>query len=121
MVHAILYMFVLGAAGSIAGCSANTAGQHTVVCSNDARVTETIWVTSNAPVDVVRATGTGRPPAKYTGVRARLMARRAGEVIAVRNLARKVKAAGGRSRGFRYVKYEYHVDGRVTVTVETDR
>ncbi|MGB0716548.1 MAG: hypothetical protein ACPGXK_11750 [Phycisphaerae bacterium] len=67
---------------------------------------------------IVQAKGTGRPPRKYKGARAKLMARRAAEVIAVRNLARKMNRRGGRLRGFRYVEYHYHSDGRVTAVVE---
>ena len=65
---------------------------------------------------VVRARGIGRPPRHLTGTRAHLMARRAGEVTAVRNLA---KALGTRRvRGFRYVSYLTRADGTVEVTVE---
>ena len=39
---------------------------------------------------VIRASGVGYPPEHMTGGRARLMARRAAEVVAVRNLAVKL-------------------------------
>lgn len=68
---------------------------------------------------VVRATGIGRPPARMRGTRARLMARRAAEVVAVRNLAGKLGL--GRSatvRGFRYLPARLLPDGRIEVTVE---
>jgi hypothetical protein len=68
---------------------------------------------------VVRAMGTGRPPRWMKGARAKLMARRAAEVVAVRNLARKL-GYGPRAkiRGFRYVSAEFLIDGSVRVTVE---
>ena len=44
-----------------------------------------------APVDIVlRATGTGRPPASAAGAQARLMAERAAVLVALRNLAVKL-------------------------------
>ena len=68
---------------------------------------------------VVRAEGIGKPPRRMSGARAKLMARRAAEVRAVRNLA--IKLGYGRRaavRGFRYVSTEYLVDGSVRVMVE---
>ena len=68
---------------------------------------------------VVRAVGIGKPPRRMAGARAKLMARRAAEVRAVRNLA--IKLGYGRRttvRGFRYVSTEYLVDGSVRVMVE---
>ena len=74
----------------------------------------------NSPV--VRAMGIGRPPRWMKGARAKLMARRAAEVVAVRNLARKLGyGPGARIRGFRYVATEYLVDGSIRVTVEYPR
>ena len=76
------------------------------------------------PSDVkhVVATGIGRPPPNIRGGRARLMAKRAAEVIAVRNLARKL-GLGSRAtvRGFRYLPAKYLPDGRVEVTVVLNR
>jgi len=73
-------------------------------------------------VAIVRATGVGRPPARMAGPRGRLMARRAAEVVAVRNLATKL-GHGRRAtlRGFRYVSTRYRPDGSVEVTVESAR
>ena len=68
---------------------------------------------------VVRALGIGKPPHRMRGAQAKLMARRAAEVRAVRNLA--IKLGYGRRptvRGFRYVSMEYLVDGSVRVLVE---
>ena len=68
---------------------------------------------------VVRAMGIGKPPRRMAGARAKLMARRAAEVRAVRNLV--IKLGYGRRaviRGFRYVSTEYLVDGSVRVIVE---
>jgi len=88
-----------------------------------------------APVDIVlRATGTGRPPANAAGAQARLMAERAAVLVALRNLAVKL----GRSQtdvrtgtvkveaflaGHRLAdrRYEYNDDGSlkaVEATVE---
>ena len=80
----------------------------------------------------IRATGIGRPPKHMTGPRAKLMARRAAEVVAVRNLAAKLQGqmvptgrAGiarsrldGVVRGFRYLPPRELPDGTITVTVE---
>ena len=71
---------------------------------------------------VVRAVGIGKPPRRMRGAQAKLMARRAAEVRAVRNLA--IKLGYGRRatvRGFRYVSTEYLVDGSVRVMVEIPR
>lgn len=68
---------------------------------------------------VVLATGVGRPPAHLRGVQARLMARRAAEVVAVRNLARKLGfSRHTRVRGFRYLPARFLRNGWVEVTVE---
>lgn len=80
---------------------------------------------------VIRATGIGRPPAGRPPAQARLMARRAAEVVAVRNLAAKVyghhvESSGGTQRttvrglirGHRYLPARVLPDGRVQVTVE---
>lgn len=71
---------------------------------------------------VVRAMGIGKPPRRMAGAQAKLMARRAAEVRAVRNLAIKL-GYGPRAtvRGFRYVSTEYLVDGSVRVMVEIPR
>lgn len=80
----------------------------------------------------VRATGIGRPPKHMTGPQARLMARRAAEVVAVRNLAAKLQGQPiptGRAgtahtrldavvRGFRYLPSRELPDGTIEVTVE---
>lgn len=67
----------------------------------------------------IRVTGVGNPPRNVSGAQARLMARRAAEVIAVRNLATTL----GCSRravisGFRYASTTYRADGSVEVVVE---
>jgi hypothetical protein len=85
---------------------------------------------------VIQATGIGRPPQGRSPAQARLLARRAAEVVALRNLATELAArdrtaAGGRAstgtfrrttyaqlRGFRYLPPKYLPDGRVEVTVE---
>ena len=80
---------------------------------------------------VVQATGIGKPPAGRAPAQAYLMARRAAEVVAVRNLAAQLAGANdGPSasargvrlqatlRGFRYVAVRTLSDGRVEVTVE---
>lgn len=68
---------------------------------------------------VVRAQGWGRPPAKYAGARAKLMARRAAEVVALRNLAARLNLPpGGVLRGFTWRPPTYHADGSVTIIVE---
>ncbi|MGD2111089.1 MAG: hypothetical protein PVI86_17060 [Phycisphaerae bacterium] len=73
-------------------------------------------------VSTVRAPGVGVPPPRLRGAQARLMARRAAEVRAVRNLAVKL---GDRRRttlrGFRYVSTTYRRDGSVRVVVESTR
>ena len=75
-----------------------------------------------APVVLVRATGIGYPPPRMRSPRARLMARRAAEVVAVRNLARKLGYGDHATlRGFRYVSALYRADGSVEVTVEKAR
>ncbi len=80
---------------------------------------------------VVEAVGIGRPPARMTGPRARMMARRAAEVLAVRNLTQKLKIDRSRSsrrgtyyesfsgpvQGFRYGEPQFLADGRVLVRV----
>ena len=73
-------------------------------------------------VVVVRATGIGYPPPRVRNPRARLMARRAAEVSAVRNLARRLGHGDHATlHGFRYVSTRYLVDGSVEVTVEKTR
>lgn len=65
------------------------------------------------------AVGIGHPPAHMRGAQARLMAKRAAEVRAVRNLATKV-GHGRRTtiRGFRYLSTTYRTDGSVRVVVK---
>lgn len=76
-------------------------------------------VQANWPASVVRAEGFGRPPMHLSGARARLMARRAAEVTAVRNLAAKLRLPpGSRIQGFRYLPPTYRPDGWVEVVVE---
>lgn len=81
---------------------------------------------------VIRATGVGYPPGHMTGGRARLMARRAAEVVAVRNLAVKLSGRQPQTadvgstysrlnttiQGFRYLPPRHLPDGSVEVTVE---
>ena len=72
-----------------------------------------------ADVRVIRAAGVGFPPPRMGGAQARLMARRAAEVRAVRNLA--IKLGGSRRttiRGFRYVSTTYRTDGSIRVVVK---
>ena len=81
----------------------------------------------------VRATGIGRSPARYTGVRARLMAQRAAQLVAARNLLLKLAATqqgaaergaperGRRTRrlrGFRYLPTVFRPDGTAVATIE---
>lgn len=83
------------------------------------------------PTDVIRATGIGRPPEGKTPAQARLMARRAAEVVALRNLVRKLhddevvgddgtftSTTEGFVRGFHYLPPTEHPDGTVEVVVE---
>jgi len=74
-------------------------------------------VPAHRPV-VVRATGIGKPPGHMKGPRAQLMARRAAEVTAVRNLARKMQESGRTLQGFRYVSTRRLQNGVIEVTVE---
>lgn len=71
-----------------------------------------------ADAAVIRATGVGRPPARMQGARAGLMARRAAEVVAVRNLSAKVHRQGWQLRGFRYISTKQLPNGWVEVSVE---
>jgi hypothetical protein len=67
----------------------------------------------------ISVTGVGFPPPGMKGARAKLMARRAAEVVAVRNLATEL--GYGRCatiRGFRYSSTSYRADGSVEVVVE---
>jgi hypothetical protein len=83
------------------------------------------------PADVIRATGIGRPPEGKSPAQARLMARRAAEVVALRNLVRKLHddevvgddgtftaTTEGFVRGFNYLPPSEHPDGTVEVVVE---
>ena len=69
-------------------------------------------------VHVTWATGVGLPPPRRAGAQARLMAKRAAEVRAVRNLAVKL-GYGCRTtiRGYRYVSTTYRSDGSIRVVV----
>jgi hypothetical protein len=81
---------------------------------------------------VVQASGVGRPPPNMTGPQAKLMARRAAEVIAVRNLAARLQGRAAQHastgtghasvdaliRGYRYLPATVLPDGSVEVTVE---
>jgi len=88
-------------------------------------------VAATTPPVVVRASGIGRPPPGKSGAQARLLARRAAEVAALRNLlvrlqgwpARKpgraaIAPAQGSLRGYRFLPPKYLPDGSVQVTVE---
>lgn len=69
-------------------------------------------------VEVIQATGVGRRPPQMKDPHARLMARRAAEVVAVRNLSSEMRHRGRDLRGFRYVSYQTLSDGRIQVTVQ---
>ncbi len=72
-----------------------------------------------AKVVVIQATGVGHPPRGMTGPRAKLMARRAAEVTAARNLQLKLDPSGRAPvPSFRYVATKYLAGGAVEVTVE---
>jgi hypothetical protein len=89
-----------------------------------------------APTTTIRATGKGLPPPQMSGQQARLMAERAAQVIAVRNLAATVRGlpipdhgnaasplpaeVAARIRGYRYLPARPMPDGSVEVTVELD-
>ena len=69
---------------------------------------------------VVSASGIGYPPRNMQGVQGRLMARRAAEVTAVRNLAAKLgMPPNTRIHSFRYVSARNLPGGAVEVMVET--
>lgn len=96
--------------------------RHVIRIETTARSRTAQPVKPPSEVKGVVATGIGRPPPNIRGGRARLMARRAAEVIAVRNLARKL-GLGARATvgGFRYLPAKYLPDGRVEVTVVLNR
>jgi len=76
-------------------------------------------LTSTSGNRSVVAVGEGRAPANVRGSQAKLMARRAAEVVALRNLARELKLpASTVVRGFRFVSVVYNTDGSAIVTVE---
>ncbi|MFQ5461559.1 MAG: hypothetical protein ACE5E5_02925 [Phycisphaerae bacterium] len=103
----------IGALADVAAVPANAFDRRLGVAGTPASV-------PRIPANVIVATGHGKPPKRLTGARARMMARRAAEIVAVRNLARKLRI-GNRIRGFRYAHTAYHADGSVTVTVEYPR
>ena len=71
--------------------------------------------TRSAPIE---ATGVGYPPVRSAQSQARLMARRAAEVGAVRNLYREINPARPVQRvPFRYVSSVTRPDGSVVVRV----
>ena len=74
---------------------------------------------SDRSVQVIRATGVGHPTPGLPPAQAKLMARRAAEVRAVRALAAKMGYHRRATiRGFRYVSTTYRPDGTVEVVVE---
>ncbi len=85
-------------------------------------VGDTVHQNGSSPTTVtVRATGIGFPPAKGRAEQKRLMARRAAEVVAVRNLSAKLGPESSRHLPpFRYVSTQEHPNGSVEVTVETE-
>jgi hypothetical protein len=89
----------------------------------------TVWLTISGlaaegsaptPSATVQAVGIGYPPPRMRGAQARLMAGRAAEVVALRNLAAKLRL-GPRAHlpAFRYVGTKHFTNGSVEVTVET--
>jgi hypothetical protein len=74
---------------------------------------------SDRSVQVIRATGVGHPTPGLPPSQAKLMARRAAEVRAVRALAAKLGYHHRATiRGFRYVSTTYRPDDTVEVVVE---
>jgi|GEM_PF-5480360 len=70
-------------------------------------------------VAVIRASGIGHPPRSMRGVRATLMAKRAAEVVAVSNLAKRLGYHNpAKVKGFRYASAKVRADGSVLVVVE---
>lgn len=68
---------------------------------------------------VVRVSTIGKAPSRMSGVRARLMARRAGEVSAMAHIAEAIGAPRGTLlTGVRFVAYEDRPDGSCVVTAE---
>ena len=76
-------------------------------------------VAQRMPGASIRAEGIGYPPGNMTGSRAKLMARRAAEVAAVRALHRRlVLPSGARTPPFRWISVEWKADGSVIAIVE---
>jgi len=72
------------------------------------------------PAAAVQALGIGYPSPKLPGAQGRLMAQRAAEVVAARNLAVKLGVGPrGRLPSFRYVSTKNLPNGAIEVTVET--
>lgn len=68
----------------------------------------------------ITATGVGYPPPGKKDPQARLLARRAAEVVAVRNLRRKANRLGATVRSFRYVSSTRRSNGSFQVIVQAD-
>ena len=73
-----------------------------------------------APAAAVQAVGIGLPPRQTPRPQGRLMAQRAAELVALRNLAIKLGVGPrGRLPTFRYISTKHLPNGSVEVTVET--
>lgn len=68
---------------------------------------------------VIRVTAIGKAPDHLKGARARLMARRGGEVVAMTRIAEAIDAPRGvLLKGVRFVDYKDQPDGSCVVTAE---